>query len=157
MKFFLLAAMLLLTEIVSSQSSPSDLKPVLAAIQVENLDSSIYFYSTFLGFRVKERKSFPDYNLEIAFIQNNGFELELVKNDKSLKKNKILNENKAADITGFAKLSFEVSNISRLYDHLKAEQVKIVVTLRESNREKNYLTFIITDPENNWIQFIGKK
>ena len=147
----------MMNKISHSQSAPADMKPVLAAIQVENLDISIHFYSTFLGFQLKERKSFPDYNLEIAFIQINGFELELVKNSKSLKKNKILDENNATDMTGFAKLSFEVSNIRQLYDHLQSKNIKMMVTLRESNRNNQCLTFIAADPENNWIQFTGKK
>ena len=157
MKIWTLAAMVLLNMISQGQTTPSDMKPFLTAIQVEDLDSSIYFYATFLGFQVKERKSYPDYNLEIAFIQNNGFELELVKNSRSLKKNAILLEKNATDITGFAKLSFEISNIKNLYDQLQNKKIKIIVSLRESNRDDNYLTFILADPENNWIQFTGKK
>ena len=133
-----------------------DLKPILAAIQVRNLDSCIDFYSKYLGLELIERKQFADYHLEIAFLKKRQFELELVKNDSSIDRNIVLKEKKAADITGFAKLNFKIKRIEKLYDFLKAENINIVVSLRKSGRIKKYKTFIITDPEGNWVQFTGK-
>ena len=133
-----------------------DIKPVLVAMQVNNLDSSIQFYAKYLGLQLTERKKFEDYHLEIAFLKNENFELELVKNDSSVNKNLVLKEKRAADITGFAKINFQVEQIEQVYNYLKSENVPIIVTLRKSIRNKEHKTFIITDYEGNWIQFTGK-
>jgi uncharacterized glyoxalase superfamily protein PhnB len=133
-----------------------NLKPLLAAIQVRNLDSAINFYSEYLGLQLTERKRFEDHHVEIAFLKTRQFEFELVKNDSSIDRNIVLKEKKAAEITGFAKLNFKIKRIEKFYDFLKAENVNIVVSLRKSARAKNHQTFIITDPEGNWVQFTGK-
>jgi len=101
MKKLLVPAILLLGYNVHGQYvSSKDLKPVLAAIQVSNLDSSINFYSKYLGFDLTERKRFDDYHLEVAFLKNSQFEFELVLNDSSIDKRQILIEKRATDITG---------------------------------------------------------
>jgi len=133
-----------------------DIKPVLVAIQVSNLDSSIHFYTKYLGLQLAERKKFEDYHLEIAFLKNKDFELELVKNDSSINKNLVLKEKRATDITGFAKISFQVEEIEQIYNYLKSENIPIIISLRKSTRNKEHQTFIVTDYEGNWIQFTGK-
>ena len=135
----------------------SSMRPSLIAVQVENLDSSVKWYEDYLKFNVLDRKEFKDHGLSVAILQLGDFKLELVANDKALRKNALLKENDAKDMTGFAKMTFTVDHVASVYDTLKKKGAIFALTLRDSNINPTEQFFIVLDCDNNWLQFIGTK
>jgi catechol 2,3-dioxygenase-like lactoylglutathione lyase family enzyme len=132
-------------------------RPSLVAIQVESLDKSISWYTTYLGFSIKEKKHFPDHNLKLAFLTLKDFELELVENSKTIRRSEVLAAKGASDITGFAKLTFSIDNVGGLYEQLKEKGAAFAIKLQLSNVDASEEFFIVLDDAGNWLQFKGKR
>jgi catechol 2,3-dioxygenase-like lactoylglutathione lyase family enzyme len=141
----------------SAQMAAKGARPSLVAIQVESLDRSIDWYTTHLGFSVKEKKELPGHNLRLAFLVLMDFEFELVENAKTLKRSEALATKSATDVTGFAKLTFSVDNVANLYEQLKKKGATFAIKLQDSNVDAREEFFIVLDNEGNWLQFKGKK
>ena len=135
---------------------PDSIRISLVGIQVGNLDSSIFWYSTYLNFELGDKKEFKEAGLKIAFLKRDNIELELVENKKALSKQAVLKEKKATDLTGFAKLTFKISNIQEVYNQMRSTNVNFIVPLKKSTRKNDEMFFIIADNESNLIQFAGK-
>ncbi|MEW6737268.1 MAG: VOC family protein [Acidobacteriota bacterium] len=136
------------------------IKPSLVAISVADLDQTVKWYQDNLEFVVKEQKDFPQYNLRIAFLELNGFELELVEDKNSVALTAIQKYIPEADdqtkIQGLVKLAFTVADIETLAARLKSKGVRFQIELTKSNRKETDKFFIIRDNCGNWIQFLGK-
>lgn len=137
-----------------ASADEASLRPTLVAVQVENLDASIRWYTTHLDFRQKVRREFPE--LKLAILERGDFELELVENPRTLKKAEVLS-GRNLDVTGFAKLTFTVSDVGALFQRLKAGGAAFALTLRDSNTNPGQQFFVVLDNERNWLQFVGKK
>ena len=53
------------------------------AISVVNLERSMRWYEKNLGFKILQKRNFPESNLETAIIGSVGFQLELIQNPGS--------------------------------------------------------------------------
>ena len=137
-----------------AQVDSASMRPTLVALQVENLEASVRWYTTFLDFREKTRREFPQ--LKLVILSLGDFELELVENPKTVKKSEVLS-GQDADITGFAKVTFTVGNVGKLFQQLKEEGATFAITLRDSNANPGEQFFVVLDNERNWLQFVGKK
>lgn len=133
------------------------MRPSLIAIQVENLDSAVKWYEDHLKFSVLDRKEFKDHGLSLAILRLGDFKLELVANDKAIRKNSILKQHGANDITGFAKVTFSIDYVDSVYQTLKSKGAIFALTLRDSNINPTEQFFIVLDCDNNWLQFIGPR
>jgi catechol 2,3-dioxygenase-like lactoylglutathione lyase family enzyme len=143
------------TDGIAQTASPS-MRPSLVALQVGNLDASVRWYTTYLGFQQKERRDFPDHQLKLAILNLQDFDIELVENAKTLRKAEALS-GKATDITGFAKVTFTVDNVAGLFRELSDKGADFAVKLRASNIRPGEQSFVVLDNEGNWLQFVGKK
>jgi catechol 2,3-dioxygenase-like lactoylglutathione lyase family enzyme len=136
------------------------IKPSLIAISVANVDETANWYQDNLGFVVKEKKNFPQHSLRIAFLELNGFEIELVEDKKSVSLAAIQKHLPEADdetkIQGFVKLAFTVEDVEALAIRLKSKGVRFQMDLTKSNRKEGERSFIVRDNNGNWIQFFGK-
>jgi len=110
-----------------------------------------------LNFTLLEKKELQDYGLNLAILKVEDFKIELVENKKSLKRNAILKRDEATDMTGFAKLTFTIENVSAVYQQLKGRGANFSVALSDSKINPQDQFFILLDNENNWLQFIGPK
>lgn len=137
-------------------TTSASMRPTLVALQVENLEATIRWYSTYLDFTQKEKRDFPEHGLRLAILGLEDFDLELVENKKTLKKAELL-AGKATDITGFAKVTFTVSGVARLYQQLTDKGASFAIKLRDSNTKPDEQFFVVLDNEKNWLQFVGKK
>lgn len=139
-----------------AQVDAASMRPSLVALQVENLDASIRWYTSFLGFEQKDKKEFPDHGLKLAILGRGDFDIELVENSKTLKKAQVLG-GKDVDITGFAKVTFMVPQVDRLFQQLTSKGASFAIKLRDSNTRPDEQFFVVLDNEKNWLQFVGKK
>jgi catechol 2,3-dioxygenase-like lactoylglutathione lyase family enzyme len=136
------------------------IKPSLVALSVANLDETAKWYQDNLGFAVKEKKDFPQHSLRIAFLELNGFEIELVEDKRSVSLAAIQKHLPEADdptkIQGFVKLAFTVADVEALATNLKRKGVRFQMDLTNSNRKQGVRSFIVRDNSGNWVQFFGK-
>jgi catechol 2,3-dioxygenase-like lactoylglutathione lyase family enzyme len=164
----ILAILLLLaiTDSVVAQSSNTSepiisgaIKPSLIAISVANVDETAKWYQDHLGFRLQEKKDYPQASLRIAFLELNGFEIELVEDKKSIALaaiQKHLPEAKdGTNIQGFVKLAFTVEDVEGLAAKLKTKGVRLHMEVTKSNRKEGIKFFIVKDNNGNWLQFFG--
>jgi hypothetical protein len=134
----------------------ASMRPSLVALQVENLDASVRWYTNYLHYELKVRREPPGHQLKLAILSLGDFDLELVENSKTLKKAELLSGG-ATDITGFAKVTFTIENVAALYRRLNDQGAAFAITLRDSNTKPDEQFFVVLDNENNWLQFVGKK
>src|SRR6218665_3144162 len=131
-------------------------RPVLAGMFVNNLDSSVAWYTKHLSYSLKEKKDYQEAHLRIAILSSGNFELELVQSGEVVSKRELFpKEHK--DVTGFAKLTFRVNQVEQRSQQLLKSGAAFAVKLRDSNRQKGEQFFIVLDIDGNWIQFIGDK
>ena len=141
----------------SQDDVTNDLSVSLISIQVSNIDESIKWYQSNLGFNLIENNSYPDYGLKIAFLIKDDFELELIENSKLVSKEQIMKSlGKDPVLPGFVKLAFSVSKIERLYNKMLVNNIAIIQNLKQSNRVLNKQYFIVADNNGNWIQIKEK-
>jgi catechol 2,3-dioxygenase-like lactoylglutathione lyase family enzyme len=140
-----------------SFAQTNNTRPFLIAIQVDSLDRSISWYSDMLGYSLHDKKEFPNYGLKIAMMKSGDFELELVENVKSENKADALRKLKVDEITGFAKIAFRVADANAKYKALQEKNADFKVELRASNINPEEKFFIVSDPDGNWVQVVGKR
>jgi len=134
----------------------TSMRPTLVALQVENLEATARWYTDYLDFQPKVRKEFPEQQLKLAILGLGDFDLELVENARTLKRSQVLS-GPATDITGFAKITFAVGDVARLFHRLKEKGATFAISLRDSNTRPDEQFFVVLDNEKNWLQFVGKK
>jgi catechol 2,3-dioxygenase-like lactoylglutathione lyase family enzyme len=133
----------------ATPTSTSLPKAYLVGLSVADIDRSISFYSRHFGFTPVERKAFPDLNMEIAFLERNGFRLELVElaNSQARMPPDPAND---ASMRGLAKLAFAVSDVDGLVTLLKADNVKVVVAPFD-DRERGFRGALVRDPDGTLV------
>ena len=135
-------------------------KLYLVSLSVADLDETLKWYQNNLGFTVLEKKDLPKYSLRIAFIQLNGFVLELVEFTNSVSEESIRKRfpevDDRAKIQGFGKLAFWVDDVDAMAGLLKSKQVNFVRNVEQDDEIFHTKWFIVTDNSGNWIQFFQK-
>jgi catechol 2,3-dioxygenase-like lactoylglutathione lyase family enzyme len=140
-----------------AQVDAPTLRPSLVGLQVNDLDVSVQWYVSNLGFQQKDRKEFPQHELELAILALQDFELELVENARTVRKADALAGKASADVTGFAKVTFTVNGVAALFRRLKSQGARFAIELRDSNTDPGKQHFVVLDPDGNWLQFVGRK
>lgn len=128
--------------------------PRLVAISVADIDNSIGWYARILNFEVTQRYDFPEDNMSIAFMNRDGFEIELIELANSAPYNAPNNANPSSR-RGFNKLAFQSNDIASLHERVVSKGATMQTSLRGSNRT-NEQYFIMLDPDGNWIQVFGE-
>ncbi len=59
------------------------MRPYLAALSVADLDASVKWYESMLGFKTDKRMDLPKYGLKIAFLKSGAYRLEIIQKDAS--------------------------------------------------------------------------
>lgn len=155
MKIFSLMIYFLLFSCLYAQKIKIE-NPNLVGVYVCSAENSAQWYTEKLGFKTFKKMDFPEYDsLKIYFLEKENFRLELIQKKTALSaKNVIKNyDEEKTPLLGFAKLSFIVKNIKELEDKLKSENVKIRYPLIKDNEFKE-MSFIVEDPDGNYIQFV---
>lgn len=129
------------------------LRPQLLAISVGDLDASRKWYSEVLGFAEQQSHDFPDQAMRLAFLQKDGFELELIEIANTPAFSPPDPDNPASR-RGMVKFAFYTDGIDVLYSRVTAAGAVTQSSLRPSNRTGGRF-FIVTDPDGNWIQVFG--
>ncbi len=140
------------------QPAPPPLRPYLMAIGVPNLDESAKWYEEKLGFHAFRTFASKEGGLRVAFMEANGFVLELVENKKNLSFATIRKQNPSIklpwDVDGFGKLAFLVDDVPGLAARLKGLGVQFQIDLRDDQFGK---WFIVRDNSGNMLEFMDRR
>jgi catechol 2,3-dioxygenase-like lactoylglutathione lyase family enzyme len=157
----LMVVLLLFTLPVAGQAKKQTSKnspiPYLVGISVADVDASVKWYEENLGFKTIKRMELPQYDLRLAFLELNGFRVELIENKKSFSIKKYVPDYQDGSglLQGMAKVGFLVNKIDPIAESLKKRGVPFVVELRE-DKEFAVKFFIIQDNSGNLIQYFQK-
>lgn len=113
-------------------------------LMVSNLEKSIEFYSTLLGWEIKRRFKNAE-GWEIAFLGNDGTEIELICNPSK----------KQIDSTKDISMGFDCGTIEEATKFLSKEKIDIIEGPISPNPS---ITFMyINDPDGHRIQLAERK
>lgn len=132
------------------------MKPLHIGISVKDLGQSIHWYSTILGFELEWKNEFQDLKSKIAFLEKDGFQIELFEHFDSIPtpKERLLPK---SDIQtqGTKHIAFGTDDIEALFEHFRKHEVDIVFGPVESPANDAKFGFI-RDPSGVLIEFIQK-
>lgn len=127
-----------------------------SALIVDDMKVSIDWYSTYLGFKVLNKREFPDSGFKQANLKCGDIFIELIELDAAVSPKKVIpNYNAKTRIKGIFKIGFQISKFDAWIRHLtklKAEFHGRVVKSNESGKKM----VIIKDPDGNRIQLFEK-
>lgn len=123
-------------------------------LSVANLDESIQWYQEKLGFTFEWRKAFPPIKVEIAFLEMNGFRIELFQHTETI----ALEEARKSPLSdlqlqGTKHVCFYVENLAGLIEGYKQNGVDVVMGPVESPPKDAMMAFI-RDNTGNLIEII---
>lgn len=143
-----------------SASPTVEATAVWAGIVVARLDVSTAWYRDNLGFRLARSMDLPAYKLRIAFLELNGFTLELVEFQSSVSlatvKERIAELEDRDHLQGFAKLGFRIPDVDALASALKGRGVKLRMEPTDEP-EFHDRFFLVEDPDGNTLQFFQQR
>jgi len=159
---FLIMTVVLSASKETNNSKPQKLNqqhllPVLTALSVADLDKSVTWYVAHLGFREHRRLAFPDHGLRVASLVRDDFWLELIEK-KGAKRIAELQPGITDEtlIMGYKKLAFRCRDIDTLFQTLTAKGVTVLFEPSDNEFLDGVIrNFIVTDPDGNWLQFLG--
>ena len=137
-------------------TSTADAKAIWAGITVSNLEVSRKWYEEKLGFKLAKSMDLPEHNLRLAFLELNGFTLELIEFQQSVSlatvQNRIPELKDRDHLQGFVKLGFRITDVDALAATLKASRVKLRMQ-PTNDREFHDRFLLVEDPDGNTLQF----
>ena len=160
MSQFAIVVFLLLLAIPSIVQAQDDLKVVLVAISVRDIDSTASWYKKYLGFALTDKKDFPDYKVSVGMLQKGDVHIELVRHQESIAPSSVLPKlDNPAIIRGYGKIAYEVDDIGLTVRTLKADGVKFITDLKEGSGKDfaGRKNCIVLDCDANWVQLFQRK
>ena len=134
-------------------------EPKLVALCVEDIETSVAWYTENLGFEIeKEVEEYPAYGLKLAFLAADGFHLEILEKNNSVKQSEVL-KNEDHYIGGIFKIGFKSNDLDSTFHQLKSKaDVDFVTDIYDLPEYQSTLPwpdrfFLIKDPDGNFIQF----
>lgn len=132
------------------------LKPLHVGISIANMQQSIAWYESVLGFKLLWSKDFSDLKTKIAFLEKDNFQIELFEHFDSISTPKErLMPKEDIQTQGTKHVAFGTDDIVGLFEHFKKHQVDIVFGPIESP-PKDALFGFIRDPSGVLIEFIER-
>ncbi len=147
--------------LIAQIQSPPDINPFFSAIIVQNIETSVNWYSEILSYEVFNQTENEEFGIKQANLTRNNALLELIELNSAISQKTVLKDQpKNARISGFFKLGFEVSNFDEWIQFLNKKKVELQGNVVIDPNSKKRMV-IILDPDGNRIQlfdaFIAKE
>ncbi|MGH1364567.1 MAG: VOC family protein [Calditrichia bacterium] len=140
----------------AQNESTQDLEAYFSAIIVSDLDSSINWYSTSLGFEVVNKVESTERGFKQSNLKRGSTLLELIELDRAVSlKDTVSNYSDKMRFIGFFKIGFLVSDFDKWIDRLTGNNVDFYGNVVTDNSSGKRMV-IITDPDYNRIQIFEK-
>lgn len=158
MNKLLIPLLLLITPYSSfcQEKSDLELEAYFSAIIVSDIDTSIRWYSSVLGFEVLNKVESEERGFKQSNLKRGEILLELIELDHAVSPSEVIpNYDSKTRLNGFFKVGFRVSNFEKWMDHLINTKVNFYGNVvNDPNTDKKMI--IITDPDSNRIQIFEK-
>lgn len=140
----------------SQQSNKLELESYFSAIIVTDIDASIDWYTTVLGFELKNRFDSEERGFSQSNLVRNGILIELIELEKAVDAKVVIpNYTSKTRLNGLFKIGFRVTDFDSWMAHFEKSEVELygnIVT--DSTTGKKMV--IITDPDGNRIQIFER-
>ena len=144
---------------LAAQAQVNDLpnpEPYFVAIIVENMDSSVQWYTKKLGFEVISRIDLEERGFKQANLKLGNTRIELIQTSNSIYKKDILKEaTPRSRIAGLFKFGFVLDDFDKWVSTLKNSGVEFKGSVVK-DPNTNQRMVIILDPDGNRIQLFEK-
>jgi catechol 2,3-dioxygenase-like lactoylglutathione lyase family enzyme len=141
----------------SAMSEPNPLttvRPNAVTMSVPELDLAVRWYSEKLGFREVQRKSYPEFKTLLAFLELNGYRVELIEDGSSQAGARRADPPAHTAIQGISQFSFLTTDLDGVRGELVRRDVPIVWEFE--NAELGVKFLFIRDLNSNLIQYIQR-
>jgi catechol 2,3-dioxygenase-like lactoylglutathione lyase family enzyme len=129
-------------------------KPYSVTLSVSDVEATANWYVEKLGFKIVQRKNYPEFNTSLIFTEKNGFRVELIKDGNAASGTKRNDPPAHTSIHGVSQFAFETEDVLALKQELVGRGVPI--TWEFENAELGVKFLFIRDPEGNLIQFLQR-
>ena len=152
-KLVLLFSLMVLPLLSAAQeTSIPEIEAHFSAIIVTDIDASIAWYETMLGFKILNRREFAEASFKQANLKRGSALMELIELDTSLEPKKVIADyNPKTRLTGLFKIGFLVSDFDQLIQHLKNHNAAFHGSIVNDALSGKRMV-IIKDSEDNRIQ-----
>ena len=129
--------------------------PYSITFSVSDLQGMTEWYTKVLGFKVVDKKDYPEFKTSLVFLQLNGYRVELIKDGNAEDRIPKRPDPPAhTSMIGQAQFCFYTDNVDEIEKELTDKKVNIVWKFQ--NEELNVKFIFIRDPEDNLIQFLQR-
>lgn len=129
-------------------------RPHAVTISVPNLDEAVGWYSQKLGFQEVQRKSYPEFKTALAFLELNGFRVELIEDGQAQPSLSRPAPPAHTAFLGVSQFSFITPDLLAVREELVRRDIAIVWEFE--NAELGLKFLFIRDPDGNLIQYIQR-
>lgn len=132
----------------------SSLRPYAVTLSVADLETLANWYVAKLDFAIVQRKSYPEFNTALVFLEKNGFRVELIKDGNAGAGVRRADPPAHTAVHGVSQFAFETTDVVALKQELLERGVPI--TWEFANDELGVSFIFIRDPEGNLIQCLQR-
>ncbi|HLM61133.1 MAG TPA: VOC family protein, partial [Pyrinomonadaceae bacterium] len=129
-------------------------KPYSITLSVADIEKTAKWYVEKLGFKIVQRKSYPEFNTSLIFTEKNGFRIELIKDGNATSGTKRADPPAHTSIHSISQFAFETDDVLSLKQELLERDVPIAWEFE--NAELGVRFLFVRDPEGNLIQFLQR-
>ena len=126
--------------------------PHAITLSVPDLDAAASWYEEKLGFRVVQRKSYPDFGTSLIFLELNGFRVELIFDKNAKPQPPRPNPPAHTAIYGISQFAFRTDDLYAVKRQLTARSVPIVWEFKNEDLGVQFL--FIRDLNGVLIQYL---
>ena len=141
----------------SAMPNPNPLttvRPNAVTMSVPELDLAVRWYSEKLGFREVQRKSYHEFKTLLAFLELNGYRVELIEDGSSQPGARRADPPAHTAIQGISQFSFLTTDLDGVRNELVRRGVPIAWEFENAELKIKFL--FIRDLNSNLIQYIQR-
>ena len=137
---------------MASSSSLDSIVPHSVTLSVSDIERSAAWYSEKLGFEEVQRKSYPEFDTSLVFLEKSGYRIELIQDGKATDGNPRPDPPGHTVTFGISQFAFRTQDLEGIKADLERRQIPI--TWEFENAELGAKFLFIRDPDENLIQFL---
>lgn len=132
-----------------------DIKPYRIGIIVTDIEEATDWYTKVFDVELKQEFSFSEWEMQVNLLQNDYLKFELVSRKEYYTPQELVPDYNLRErpINGFYKMTFEVTDIHKIYNKFKEQNIEIYFDLNTDENLK-IKSFSIKDPDGNVLQFV---